>query len=86
MMSPSDDLWQRLTTVSVMRWLKMSIVPLPGCIVTVTFTIAAIWPDQAPAHETTNRGVMRVRLPDRSSRSVAATIRLPSRSMPTRRW
>jgi len=55
----------------------MSIVPLPGCMVTDTLTMAAIWPAQAPAHETTKRGVMRVRLPERSSRSVAATIRSP---------
>src|ERR1700690_525892 len=50
----------------------MSIVPLPGCMVTDTLTMAAIWPAQAPAHETTKRGVMRVRLPERSSRRVAA--------------
>ena len=64
----------------------MSIVPLPGCMVTDTLTMAAIWPAQAPAHETTKRGVMRVRLPERSSRSVAATIRSPSRSISTSRW
>jgi len=85
MMSPSPGRWQRLITASVIRWLKTSIVPLPGDIRISAPASAATWPAQAPAAETTKPTGIRSTDPDRTSATRAATIRSPERSRPARR-
>jgi len=56
-------LWQRLMTVSVIRWLKMSIVPLPGSFARRTPGQRGTRPPNAPAAETTILGRTVVTLP-----------------------
>src|SRR5215213_3758973 len=87
MMSPSPGRWQRLITESVMRWLKISIVPLPGAIASRAPANAATRPAHAPAAETTNRGATLVIEPDRSSARSTETMRPPAVTfIATARW
>ena len=86
-MSPSPGRWQRLMTASVIRWLKMSIVPLPGAIDSSIPARAATLPAQAPDAETTKRGTTRVTEPLRSSARSTDTIRRPAVNfIATARW
>ena len=86
MMSPSAGLWQRLMTASVMRWLKTSIVPLPGAIASFAPAIAATCPPHAPAADTIWPAITRYSVPLRTSTTRAASSRSPERSNPTTRW
>ncbi len=86
MMSPSPGGWQRFTTVSVIRWLKISIVPLPGAIASSTPASPATIPAQAPAADTTAFGAIRLTVPLRSSAMSTVAISSPIRSIATTRW
>ena len=86
-MSPSAGHTQRLMTDWLNRWFMAIMMPAPGTTSTPwQSAIAAICPAQGPPQLRTKPHSMRTSSPPRSSWTMTALMRSPSRSMEVTRW